>query len=82
FDTSYKTVRLALVSLDDGGCEAVAEQADGPRVISVLQQAAAENQVPLQNLGVQSDKQRQGVTQTAFSLTLAGRPMHILAVTA
>ena len=82
FDVSYQTTKLALVSLDDGACEAVAEHADGARVVSVLGQAAQENHVTLMPLGGQPDpKGRPGVKQTAYGLTLAGRPMHILVST-
>ena len=82
FDVSYQVIKLALVSLDDGGCEAVAERADGGQVIALLNQASKENQVPLTPLGnAGSAKGRPGVTQTAFSLTLASQPMHILVST-
>ena len=82
FDVSFKDTRLALVSLDDGGCEAVADQADPTQVIDTLQQAARENQLPLQSLGAQPDKQRSGVQHQAFAVTLGGRTMHILVSTA
>ena len=81
FDTSYQTTKLALVSLDDGSCEAVAEHADGARVLGVLNQAAKENGVALTPLGGQPPKGKPGVTQTAYGLTLVGRPMHILVST-
>ena len=82
FDVSYQVIKLALVSLDDGGCEAVAERADGNQVIALLNQASRENQVPLTALGnAGGAKGKPGVTQTAFSLTLAGQPMHILVST-
>jgi hypothetical protein len=80
FDVSYQTTKLALVSLDDGGCEAVAEKADGTQVISLLNQAARENQVTLMPLGAQG-KSRPGVQQTGYGLTLAGQGMHILVST-
>ncbi len=81
FDTSYQTTKLALVSLDDGSCEAVAEHADGNQVITVLNQAAKENGVTLAPLGGQPPRGKPGVTQTAFGLTLVNRPMHILVST-
>ena len=82
YDVSYQTTKLALVSLDDGACEAVAEHADGARVLAVLGQAAEENHVALTPLGSGPDpKGKPGVKQTAYSLTLAGRPMHILVST-
>ncbi len=81
FDTSYQTTKLALVSLDDGSCEAVAEHADGAKVLTVLNQAARENGVALTPLGGQPPTGKPGVTQTAYGLTLVGRPMHILVST-
>ena len=81
FDTSYQTTKLALVSLDNGSCEAVAEHANGAQVLTVLNQAAQENHVSLAPLGGQPPKGKPGVTQTAYSLTLDGRPMHILVST-
>ena len=83
FDVSYQSTKLALVSVDDGGCEAVTEQADSRQVLAVLGQAAAENHVSLTPLGPQTNpKAPAGVQQTAFSLTLGGKPMHILVSTA
>jgi hypothetical protein len=81
FDTSYQTTKLALVSLDDGSCEAVAEHADGARVLTVLNQAAQENHVVLMPADGQPPRARPGVTQTAFGITLVGHPMHILVST-
>ncbi len=78
FDVSYQTTKLALVSLDDGGCEAVAEHANGARVLSVLNQAAQENNATLTPQPVPpNSKARPGVSQTAYGLLLAGRPVHI-----
>jgi hypothetical protein len=83
YDVSYKTVKLALVSLNDGGCEAVVDQADPQQVIAVLTQEARQNNVPLMPLGQQaSPKGRPGVQQTAYGLNLGGRMMHILVSTA
>ena len=83
FDVSYQATKLALVSLDDGGCEAVTEQADARQVLAVLSQAAQENQVNLTSLGTQADpKGRPGVQHNAYSVTLAGKPMHVLVSTA
>jgi hypothetical protein len=81
FDVSYQTVKLALVSMDDGSCEAVAEKGDATKVLSLLNTAARENQVTLQKLAGQGDKTRPGVQQTAYGLTLGGKPMHILVST-
>jgi hypothetical protein len=82
YDTSFQTTKLALVSLDDGGCEAVAATADARQVIVELNQAARANNVVLTpERGQGAPKARPGVTQTAFALTLAGRPMHIVVST-
>lgn len=83
YDVSYKTVKLALVSMNDGGCEAVADQAEPQQVISVLEGQAKANNVPLTPLGSQATpKGRPGVQQTAYGLNLDGRMMHILVSTA
>jgi hypothetical protein len=82
FDTSYQNVKLALVSLDDGACEAVVEQANPTEVLATLQQAASENHVPLTPLGTQADKKRQGVQHAAYSLTVGAKTMHVLVSTA
>jgi hypothetical protein len=82
FDTSYQSVKLALVSLDDGACEAVVEQANPQEVLATLQQAAQENHVPLTSLGTQADKTRQAVQHSAYSLTIDGKTMHVLVSTA
>jgi len=83
YDVSYKTVKLALISLNDGGCEAVVDQADPQQVIAVLTQEARQNSVPLTPLGEQAPpKGRPGVQQTAYGLNLDGRMMHILVSTA
>jgi hypothetical protein len=82
FDTSYENVKLALVSLDDGACEAVVDQASPAEVLSTLQQAATENHVPLTPLGTQADKKRQGVQHAAYSLMLGDKTMHVLVSTA
>jgi len=83
FDVSYQSTKLALVSLDDGGCEAVADRADPAQLVTLFTQEAQQNHVPLTPLGVQADpKHRPGVQLAAYGLTLAGRPMHILVSTA
>jgi hypothetical protein len=83
YDVSYKTVKLALISLDDGGCEAVVDQANPQQVIATLTSEARQNNVPLTQLGQQSSpKGRPGVQQTAYGLNLNGRMMHILVSTA
>jgi hypothetical protein len=83
YDVSYKTVKLALISFDDGGCEAVADQADPQQVAAVLTQSARENNVALAPLGSQATpKGRPGVQQTAYGLTIEGHTMHILVSTA
>jgi hypothetical protein len=75
-------VNLALVSLDDGGCEAVAEKANPPEVLSTLQQAAKDAHATLTPLGAQSDAGRNGVQHTAYMLASNGRQMHVLVATA
>jgi len=83
FDVSYKTTKLALISMNDGGCEAVAEHADPQQVTRILADAARDNSVALTPLGAQaSPKGRPGVQQTGYGLTLNGQPMHILVSTA
>lgn len=83
FDVSYQSTKLALVSLNDGGCEAATEQADPKQVVAVLGQASQENKITLTPLGSQPDpKARAGVVQTAYSVTLGGKPMHVLVSTA
>ena len=81
FDVSYQTQKLALVSIDDGGCEAVAEQANPQEVLSTMQQAARENNVALTPLDSPGRKPT-NVQQTAYSVTLSGKPMHVLVSTA
>jgi hypothetical protein len=82
FDTSVPNVNLALVSLDDGGCEAVVEKANPAEIIPTLEQQAAEAHVTVQNLGTQADKTGRGVTHAAFALTSNGKTMHVLVSTA
>ena len=81
FDVSYQTQKLALVSIDDGSCEAVADQANPQEVVSTLQQAARENGATLTPMDAPPSK-RAGVQQTAYTLTIAGRSMHVLVSTA
>lgn len=51
YDASYQSARLALVSLDSGGCEAVSEYADPNAVVTDLGQALAQAQIPAQPQG-------------------------------
>jgi hypothetical protein len=81
YDVSVPGVNLALVSLDDGGCEAVVEKASRTEVLSTLQQAAREAGVPLTPLGAQADGPN-GVQHSAFQLTAGGKQMHVLLSTA
>jgi len=81
YDVSVPGVNLALVSLDDGGCEAVAEKASRTEVLNTLQQAAREAGVPLTPLGAQADGPN-GVQHSAYQLTAAGKQMHVLLSTA
>jgi len=83
YDVSVPNVNLALVSLDDGGCEAVVEKADPAEIIPTLQQSAAEAHVTVQALGAQqTDKSGRGVNHAAFLLTSGGKQMHVLVSTA
>ena len=82
FDVSVPGVNLALVSLDDGGCEAVAEKADSAQVLSTLQHEAQDAKLPLTPLGAQGDKAANAVQHTAFELVSGGRKMHVLVSTA
>lgn len=81
FDVSVPNVNLALVSLDDGGCEAVVEHANPSEIVPVLQQSAAEAHVSVQALGNQQAA-KNGVNHVAFLLTSAGKQMHVLVSTA
>ncbi len=79
FDVSIKTAKLALISLDDGGCEAVVDQADPAQVLAILKSQAAENGAALAPLGTQAPPRGQpGVRQVAFGITMGGKTMHIL----
>ena len=83
FDVSVPNVNLALVSLDDGGCEAVVERANPSEIVPTLEQSAAEAHVTVQALGgQQADKNGRGVNHSAFLLTSAGKQMHVLVSTA
>ncbi len=81
FDVSVPGVNLALVSLDDGACEAVVEKANGAEVVNTLQAQARENQTPLTPAGDQGEKGPNGVRHTAFTLNSGGRVMHVLVTT-
>jgi hypothetical protein len=82
FDVSVPGVNLALVSLDDGGCEAVAEKASGSEVLGTLQQAAREAGATMTPLGAQSDAGPNGVQHSAYQLVVNGKQMHVLVSTA
>lgn len=81
FDASVPGVNLALITLDDGGCEAVVEHVNPDAVPRALTAAAAEAKLALQPEGAQSDGPN-GVKHSAYLLTAAGRQMHILVSTA
>jgi hypothetical protein len=82
FDVSVPGVNLALVSLDDGGCEAVAEKANREEVLSNLQTAAREANETITPVGSQADTGPNGVQHAAFELTSQGKQMHVLVSTA
>lgn len=82
FDASEPGINLAVVSLDDGGCETVVEKANPDEVLSTLIKTAQEAKTPLTPLGDQADKAANGVRHAAFALSENGRTMHILVSTA
>ncbi len=82
YDVSVPNVNLALVSLDNGVCEAVVEKANPAEILPTLQQSAQEAHVTVQNLGVQADKKGNGVNHVALLLTSNGKQMHVLVSTA
>ncbi|MGI4978646.1 MAG: NMCC_0638 family (lipo)protein [Janthinobacterium lividum] len=82
FDVSYQSTRLALISLEDGGCEAVAEFADPQLVVSYVAEALRQAAVPVTPKGDFSDRQHPGVSQRVWEATLAGRQWVLNAVTA
>ncbi len=82
FDTSYEGTRLALVSLDDGSCEAVAEFAGPEQVVDYLQEAMREMTIDAQPQGDFPDPKRPAVHQRVWQATLAGRPWVVSVVTA
>jgi hypothetical protein len=82
FDASEPGVNLAVVSLDDGGCETVVEKANPAEVLATLQREAQSSSTPLTPLGGQADKGgANGVTHTAYAVNAGGRTMHILVST-
>lgn len=82
FDVSYQSTRLALISLEDGGCEAVAEYADPQLVVSYVAEALRQAATPVTLKGDFSDPQHPGVGQRVWEATLAGRQWVLNAVTA
>jgi hypothetical protein len=82
FDVSVPGVNLALVSLDDGGCEAVAEKANRDEVVANLQTEAREANDTITPVGAQADTGPNGVQHAAFQITASGKQMHVLVSTA
>ncbi len=82
FDVSYQATRLALISLDDGGCEAVSEYADPQLVVSYVGEALSQGGTTATRQGDFSDPQHRGVSQRVWQATLAGRQWVLNAVTA
>ena len=82
FDVSYQTTRLALISLDDGGCEAVSEYADPRLTVTYVGEALSHDGTPVVAKGDFSDRQHPGVSQRVWQATLAGRNWVLNAVTA
>lgn len=81
FDASEPGVNLALISLDDGSCEAVVEKANPAEIEGALQKAAREAGTPVTPLGNQGDKPQSGVHHAAYAITQNGQQMHILVAT-
>ena len=82
YDVSYQSTRLALISLEDGGCEAVAEFADPQLVVSYVADALRQAATPVTLKGDFADRQHPGVSQRVWEATLAGRQWVLNAVTA
>jgi len=82
FDTSVPGINLALVSLDNGGCEAVVEKASAAAVKAALEASAREVNVPLTPLGSQAETLPNGVGHSAYLLVNGGRQLHVLLATA
>lgn len=82
FDTSVPGINLALVSLDNGGCEAVVEKASAEAVKAALAASAREVGVPLTPLGSQAENLPNGVGHAAYLLVNGGKQLHVLLATA
>ncbi len=69
YDASYQQTRLALVSLDNGACEAVAEFADQASLLSDLTQALRSAQIPASPSGAdQTDPKNPAVHRRVFTI--------------
>lgn len=83
FDTSYQTVRLALVSLDSGGCEAVGDFADGSAVQAILREGMLQLHLPLTTMGpVQTVPGRPGLERQTYTTRIGNTPGTITVTTA
>ncbi len=82
YDVSYQDTRLALISLDDGGCEAVAEFADPQDVVGYLATALQQSGTVAKVQGDFTDPRRPTVHQRVWQATLGGRQWVLNAVTA
>jgi len=82
FDTSVPGVNLALVTLDNGVCEAVVEKASPAAVKAALAASANEVHVPLTPLGTQAEHLPNGVEHSAYLLVNGGKQLHVLLSTA
>jgi hypothetical protein len=82
FDTSVPGVNLALVSLDNGACEAVVGQARPEAVKAALVASAASVHVPLTPLPDQAQHLPHGVEHAAYVLVNGGKQLHVLLATA
>lgn len=81
YDVSYRAIRLALASADDGSCSAYAETADPGLTLSDLRQALQQGNVAATEQAVPPDTQHPNLQHTNFRVTLEGRPYSVLTTT-
>ncbi len=82
YDVSYRSVRLALVSADDGSCSAYAETADPALTLNDLRQALQEGNVGASEQPSAPDPQHPNLQHVDFRITLNGHPYTVYTVTA
>jgi hypothetical protein len=81
YDASYAQYRLALISLDTGGCEAVIDNTGGSDVVATFLQEAKDNGLPLKSLGSGPGRAPQQ-TVNRYEATVGAKQMHIYIATA